>query len=173
MKTHDIAGARAEVELSLDVPVERLWSLITDVSRIGEWSPEATYGEWLDDEGPAEGARFDARNEFPNGLRTQVRCVVVESQEPHVFAYEVYADAGSETPLATWRYELRPCGPDGSGTEVRQSFVHEEGESGVSRAMRDDPDNADKHLAARLEQLREHMTTTLHAMARSESGMDD
>ena len=45
------------------------------VERYGEWSPECYYGAWLD-EVLAPGARFEARNRFPDGLETYVTCVV-------------------------------------------------------------------------------------------------
>ncbi|WP_276616937.1 hypothetical protein [Streptomyces sp. DASNCL29] len=38
-----MTGARAEVELSVDATVDQLWEAITDLSRIGDWSPECTY----------------------------------------------------------------------------------------------------------------------------------
>ncbi|MDX3231861.1 SRPBCC family protein [Streptomyces sp. ME19-01-6] len=64
----------------------RLWEAITDLSRIGDWSPECTDAAWLDGHsGPAVGARYEARNRFLHGLVTQVVCEVVAAKRPFTF----------------------------------------------------------------------------------------
>src|SRR5580704_4995281 len=41
-------GAQVEVVLVADQEPGAIWDLITDVARIGEWSPECVGGRWLD-----------------------------------------------------------------------------------------------------------------------------
>jgi len=54
-------GGTASIVVS--APAEALWALVTDVTRTGEWSPEATGGAWIDGAtGPAVGARFKGTN---------------------------------------------------------------------------------------------------------------
>ena len=47
----------------INAPAEAVYDLVTDVTRMGEWSPENEGGEWLDAaRGPVVGARFRGRN---------------------------------------------------------------------------------------------------------------
>ena len=42
----------------IHAPAERVWAMVSDVTRMGEWSPEAVRAEWLDGaNGPSVGAR--------------------------------------------------------------------------------------------------------------------
>ncbi|MEM9748776.1 MAG: SRPBCC family protein, partial [Actinomycetota bacterium] len=46
------------VTVAIDAAVEDVWALVSDVTRIGEFSPETFEAEWLDGAtGPAEGVR--------------------------------------------------------------------------------------------------------------------
>jgi uncharacterized protein YndB with AHSA1/START domain len=50
---------------SLDIaaPIEAVWDLLSDVTRVGEWSVECRSCEWLEGAtGPTPGARFRGRN---------------------------------------------------------------------------------------------------------------
>ena len=50
---------------SIDIaaPCDKVWGMVSDVTRMGQWSPETVSGEWLDGAGgPAVGARFRGRN---------------------------------------------------------------------------------------------------------------
>ena len=47
------------VTVHLDAPAERVWELVSDVTRIGEFSPETFEAEWLDGadgRGPGRGS---------------------------------------------------------------------------------------------------------------------
>lgn len=56
--TYNVAVVR-EVSAS----PEKVWSLVTDLPRMGEWSPENLGGEWLDGAtGAAVGAKFRGNN---------------------------------------------------------------------------------------------------------------
>ena len=47
------------VTVHMAAPPERVWDLVSDVTRIGEFSPETFEAEWLDGAtGPAVGAKF-------------------------------------------------------------------------------------------------------------------
>ncbi|HAS09465.1 MAG TPA: SRPBCC family protein, partial [Acidimicrobiaceae bacterium] len=51
----------SDVSVSREIaaPPQRVWELISDITRMGEWSPETTGGKWLKGAtGPAVGARF-------------------------------------------------------------------------------------------------------------------
>ena len=47
------------MSVHIDAPAERVWELVSDVTRIGEFSPETFEAEWLDGaDRPRAGARF-------------------------------------------------------------------------------------------------------------------
>lgn len=44
-------------------PIGEVFEAISDVTRMGEWSPECTAGRWIDGaDGPAVGAKFEGDN---------------------------------------------------------------------------------------------------------------
>lgn len=98
---------------------ERVWELVSDITRIGRYSPETFEAEWLDGAtGPALGARFRGhvkRNE--KGPTYWTTCVVTECEPGRVFAFGVGKPGKT---LNTWKYELRPAG---DGTDVTESFA--------------------------------------------------
>ncbi|MEP6623116.1 MAG: SRPBCC family protein, partial [Acidimicrobiia bacterium] len=52
----DLGGS---VTIHMDASPEAIWALVSDVTRIGEYSPETFEAEWLDGAtGPAVGVRF-------------------------------------------------------------------------------------------------------------------
>ena len=53
-----------EVERTIAAAPEKLWALVSDVTRMGEWSPETVGCEWVGDpKEPVIGARFKGRNQ--------------------------------------------------------------------------------------------------------------
>jgi hypothetical protein len=166
MNEVELTGAGTEVEIEVAVPAERMWDLITDLGRIGEWSPEVTGGAWLEGAGPVPGARFVGRNRPAIG---EVTCVVTASERPRLFAW-VVLDAASDPgrPGSIWRYELGPGSRAGT-TRVRNRFTHGPGDTGVNRMIEEDPEHGRELLRGRLEQLRSNMIHTIEAMARSEA----
>jgi uncharacterized protein YndB with AHSA1/START domain len=158
-----VTGAEVAIALTVPVPRERMWDLVTAVDRIGEWSPEVTGGSWCGDaQGPAVGARFIGHNRFPSGFESTVTCVVIEAEGPSVFAWTVLDNAGQVGSI--WRYELRDGDEPGS-TMVRHSFTHGPGATGAREAAETDP----QALNSRLVTLCRNMTTTIAAMTTADS----
>lgn len=102
----------------MDAGAQEIWDLVSDVTRIGSFSPETFEAEWLDGaSGPAVGARF--RGHVKRNGRGPVywtTCKVIESEPGRVFAFQVL---NGDRPLNTWRYELTRRG---DGTDVTESF---------------------------------------------------
>ncbi len=166
-----VTGARVDVEMEVAVPRERLWDLITDVSRIGEWSPECFEAGWLDGSAPGArvGARFAARNRYPDGRVRSVVCEVTEARRPETFAWVVLDNQDDpERPGSFWSYRLLPGTAPGT-TLVRHSFMHGPGMTGARKVAERDPAALDR----RLEQLRGFMTATLTAISRSENPIEE
>jgi uncharacterized protein YndB with AHSA1/START domain len=109
---------RDEVSIEVDAAPEAVFALVSDVRRIGEFSPETFEAEWLDGaDGPAEGARF--RGHVKRNGRGPVywtTCTVTSYEPDREFAFSVDF-AGS--PVNTWGYRLRPSG---SGTVLTEWF---------------------------------------------------
>lgn len=76
------------VSREINAPAPTVMALVTDVTRVGEWSPETTSCAWLAGaDGPALGARFSGSNR--NGFhRWTTKCEVIAAEPLH-FAFRV------------------------------------------------------------------------------------
>ena len=106
------------VTVHMEATPERIWDLVSDITRIGEYSPETFEAEWTDGAtGPAVGARF--RGHVKRNGRGPVYwspCTVTASVPGREFAFDVGAPGKT---LNSWRYRLEP---NGSDTDVTESF---------------------------------------------------
>ncbi len=163
----EAAGASVDVDVVVDKDQGAMWDLVTDVARIGEFSPECAGAAWLDGSTAQTGGRFEARNEFSGGFTSTVTCVVTEAHRPDVFEWIVLDPSKlPERPGSIWRYELVPGDSPGQ-TRVSHRFVHGPGVTGLSEGMRKDPAEAAAILQGRLDTLRKNMTITIERMASS------
>jgi uncharacterized protein YndB with AHSA1/START domain len=107
------------VTMHIAAPPERVWELISDVTRIGRYSPETFEAEWLDGAtGPAEGAKFRGHvKRNGKGPTYWTTCTVITSERRREFAFGV--DARGK-PVNTWRYQLQPAG---DGTDITESYT--------------------------------------------------
>lgn len=154
-----VTGAQVAVAVTVPVPRERMWDLITDIGRVGDWSPEALGGFWLEGEaGPHPGARFVGRNRFAGGFVSTVNCVITEADRPSRYAWDVLDDSGEVG--SAWLYELRNGGEPGT-TVVHHSFTHGPGITGAREGAEADPEALNRRLVT----LCRNMTTTIAAMA--------
>lgn len=110
---------RGSVAIHMAAPPGRVWALVSDVTRIGEFSPETFEAEWLDGAtAPTVGARF--RGHVRRNGRGPVywtRCEVTDCDPGRTFGFSVAGPRGRT--VNTWRYRLEPSG---DGTEVTESF---------------------------------------------------
>lgn len=110
----------AAVTLHIDAPPDKVWGLVTDITKMGQYSPEVVEAEWLGGAtGPAVGARYRGhvrRNEnFP--VLYWTTCEITECVPGKVFEFDVVLGG---RPVNKWRYEFKP-GETG-GTDVTESF---------------------------------------------------
>ena len=104
----------------IEAPAERLYGMVADLPRMGEWSPECQQVDWLEGStGPIEGARFIGHNKGgPGGLMKWSRRGRVLTADPAREFSFVTEEGGRES--TEWRYSLEPV--DG-GTRVTETYV--------------------------------------------------
>jgi Polyketide cyclase / dehydrase and lipid transport len=104
------------VTVHMAAPPEKVWDLVSDVTRIGEFSPETFEAEWLDGAtGPVTGAKFRGHVKR-NGIGPiyWITCTVMVSDPGREFTFAT----GSGDNV--WSYKLVP---NGDGTDVTESFA--------------------------------------------------
>jgi uncharacterized protein YndB with AHSA1/START domain len=107
-----------EVSIHIDAPPAQVWALVSDVTRIGEFSPETFEARWTrGSTGPEVGASFKGHVRR-NGVGPTYwsPCQVTTCVPNEVFEFAVGTD---ETTLNNWGYRLEPSG---SGTLVTEYF---------------------------------------------------
>jgi uncharacterized protein YndB with AHSA1/START domain len=110
-KRHD------EVTIDIAAPPERVYSLVADITRMGEWSPECFHCEWTKGAtGPVVGARFKAKNKGGRGPSWFNTPVVTAADEGREFAFN---RSGPGVGSYTWRFAMEPTP---TGTRLTESF---------------------------------------------------
>jgi uncharacterized protein YndB with AHSA1/START domain len=109
----------ADISVSREIaaPPEEVWRLVSEMTRMGEWSPEATGGTWLKGAtGPAVGAKFKGTNEA-GGKKWATTCEIIECAPGERFTFRV---TGGPFKVATWSYTFEPTE---GGTRVTESWT--------------------------------------------------
>lgn len=109
--------ATVSVTQDISAPAELVWALVTDLPRMGEWSPENLGGEWVKGATVAAvGARFKGRNK--NGSKAWSTSVKVnEVDAPNKFSFALMALGKN---WCDWVYEITPSG---AGCTVTHSWI--------------------------------------------------
>ena len=110
------------VELLVPADPDAVYAVVSDVTRIGERSPECHTARWLPG-APAGtlGAVFRGSNRAGRAARWSRRCEVVIAERGRTFAFRTLPERldVSRRDSTTWRYDLEPA--DG-GTLVTHSY---------------------------------------------------
>jgi hypothetical protein len=106
------------VTVHIQAPPEQVWDLVSDVTRIGSYSPETFEAEWLEGAtGPAVGAKFRGHvKRNGKGPIYWSPCVVTSCVPGSEFGFDVVRGDRS---LNTWTYRIEAA--DG-GSDVTESF---------------------------------------------------
>ncbi|WP_422745340.1 SRPBCC family protein [Mycobacterium sp. WMMD1722] len=144
--------------ISVALPPDELYALVSDVTRTGEWSPVCKACWWDDGDGPRVGAHFTGRNETPE--RTwETRSQVVAADPGREFAWEV------NNGWVHWGYTLEA---DGDGTRLTEHWEFlPAGLAGFGERF---GDAADAEIAKRSEAARTGIPETLAAIKRVAEG---
>jgi uncharacterized protein YndB with AHSA1/START domain len=109
------------VSREIAAPAAQVWGLLSDLPRMGEWSPENTGGRWIRGAtGPEVGARFHGWN--ANGWRRwRTDAVVTRCEAGACFEFDVSV---FRLPIARWTYDIEALG---SGCRVTETFTDTRG----------------------------------------------
>ena len=153
-----------DAEVFIEASPSRVWDLVTDIVRMGQWSPEYQGGEWLDGAlRPVVGSRFRGRNSRRD-REWETVSTVIEAEAGRSFAWAV-GDPGNAA--ATWRFDLAT---EGTGTLLRQNVQLGPGPSGLAARIEELPDREEEIVAARTAELRRNMQSTLDGIKSAAEG---
>lgn len=109
-----------EVSIEITATPEQVYDLVSDIPRMGEWSPECYQCTWTKGaSGPAIGARFKAKNKGGRGPSWFNTPVVTEAEPGRTFAFN---RSGPGIGSYTWRYYIETTP---TGTKLTESFAAE------------------------------------------------
>ena len=110
-------GIEGRATIQVQAPPEKVYDMVTDVTRMGEWSPECQKAEWIGGAtGPAPGARFKGHNKLNWLIRWSTTPTVKVADPGREFSFETGKPGNEDT---RWTYRFAP--KDG-GTELTESF---------------------------------------------------
>jgi Polyketide cyclase / dehydrase and lipid transport len=135
-------------------PPDELYDLVSDVTRMGEWSPICKACWWDEGDGPRPGAKFTGRNERPE--RTwETRSEVVVADPGREFAWVVV-----EPPTrARWGYTFSDAE---GGTQLTESWeLPPEGSAFFEKVFGDE---APKEIGLRRDAAKNGIEATLAAI---------
>jgi hypothetical protein len=105
------------VERTIRADANELYDLVSDLPRMGEWSPENTGGKWVNGtEGAVVGARFKGSNKS-GWLRWSTDVVVTVACPGEQFAFDVTLGPFK---IANWTYRFQQ---DGGKTLVIETWT--------------------------------------------------
>jgi len=106
-----------EVQVVVDASPDQVFAVLTDVTRIAEWSHECQGAEWLDGATRAElGATFRGRNQVNRFGWSRV-CTVTRLEPGRAFGYRTSGGVPSDS--TAWMFTLEP---EGAGTRITQRY---------------------------------------------------
>lgn len=144
-----IADLTAQPALSVQVsrtiaaPPERVYALISDVTRMGQWSPETYAASWVE-----PGRRFKGKNRIGSLYRWTMTATVTEATPGRTFAFTTAWPSSS-----CWRYDLQAVE---GGTRVTESMTRTTPQAAIVRSIQ-----IAVGVRDRAAHLRAGMTTTL------------
>lgn len=151
--TFDMRGEASEFIAASPTTV---YELVSDITRMGEWSPECVEAVWSDSQaGPVEGAVFNGTNRRATNEWTTPNTVIA-ARAGDEFAWVV---GTADFRVCTWRYRFAP---EGDGTRVTESFELGKENVGFATSVAEAPESEREAMVeARRSQLVEDMQETL------------
>jgi hypothetical protein len=132
----------------IDAQPEAIYAVVSDVTRMGEWSPERAGAEWAEGfDGPTVGAQFHGHNKR-NGNEWTTPNTILVADAGREFAWVV---GTPDFQVCRWRFTFEPR--DG-GTLVTEGFELGDQPVGFASMVAEHPEDERQALVdARREQL--------------------
>ncbi|MEJ1110703.1 MULTISPECIES: SRPBCC family protein [unclassified Kribbella] len=93
--------------ITVSAPALSVYNLVSDLPRMGEWSPECTRVTWSSrTPGPAVGARFVGHNRV-GAIRWFTQGRVVDAVPGERFSFQIHF---GPIPISLWTYDFKPSG---------------------------------------------------------------
>ena len=116
MQPAEDAIASEEASIEIDASPQAVYSLVSSIDRVGEWSPEAVGGRWIGGATGRVGDWFEGQNK--SGEREWSReCQVAEADPGRAFTFVVL---GMEANCTWWSYEMEPT--ESGGTQLTERW---------------------------------------------------
>jgi hypothetical protein len=98
---------KVQVEQRISASPASVYDMVSDVTRMGAWSPETTSCRWIRGaSGPVVGAKFKGSNR-KGWRRWSTTCTVTSADPGRGFAFDV---AFGPLPVSHWDYQFLPAG---------------------------------------------------------------
>lgn len=98
-------GEKSRVSATTEIaaPADKIYAMVTDLERMGEWSPENKGGTWLGGaNAAAPGAKFKGRNE--NGKKKWTGVVRIDEVNPP--SRIAFTTIAGPFQFGTWSYDI-------------------------------------------------------------------
>lgn len=146
------------VTREIHAPAEQVWAMVSDVTRMGEWSPENVSATWMGSATSAQpGAKFRGANRIGR-RKWKTVATVVDAESGRRFSFRV-STMGLK--VAEWSYAFEPtatgCRVTETWTEQRAPFFKP-----VARLVTGVADRAG-HNRAGMEETLERLATVAEA----------
>ncbi len=107
----------SEAFIEINAPLDHVFSLVADLTRMGEWSPECFKLDWEGgSSGPGLGAKFRGHNRIGEN-EWEEPGQITDFETNRCVEFQVQQE--SQHP-STWRFDFESLG---ASTRVRESFV--------------------------------------------------
>ena len=112
---------QVRVTQEIGAPADKVWAMVSDLTRMGEWSSENEGATWLRDaSGPLPGAKFRGANR--NGKKKwKTGGTIVDAEPGRLLTFRITA-AGFK--VAEWRYEFETTA---TGCRVTEMWIDQRG----------------------------------------------
>ena len=152
------------IELSRSVEIHAspstIYALVSDVTRMGEFSPECISCWWAEGEPGRVGSRFVGRNRVGTS-EWEMECEVTIADSPSCFEWSVLTEA-IDRETSVWRFDIIPTG---RASRCIQTFRMKQPPTGL-QAILDErtPEQQRLTIERRRRRLDEGMRSTLAAL---------
>jgi len=102
--------------MDINAPPQVVWSLVSDLERMSEWSPEVYAIDWLDGAtGAAKGATFVGKNRI-GMIRWRMRVRIIEFEPSRRLVFATQEHNADQT---RWSFNIEPIG---NGSRLTERF---------------------------------------------------